>query len=179
MSLFGYLTIHPLGNTNPRYMAGMLVTDEFGLPVDFRYTEPVTPSRIQQALYGQGMAHYVKTQILWPSLLQDCAEHNLAYVFTQDTTLLQCPAQSTGLVCLRETNVDTLSDARQDISPTECLLQLVKTGPPVKTAWQSHLDEPVLIECLKRLAQQMVLLEPFDRVQAALKLLAQEMAVVS
>jgi hypothetical protein len=173
--MFGYLTIHAVGNNNPRYMAGLLVADDYGLPIDFRYTEPVTPSRIQQALYGQGMAHYVKSQVLWPTLLQECTDYGLQYVFTQDATLLQCQPQAVGLVCLRETNMDTLAEFRQDISPTECLLQLVKAGAPVKTSWQSHLDEAALIEVLKRLAQQMVLLEPFDRVQAALKLLAQEM----
>jgi hypothetical protein len=173
--MFGYLTIHPLGTTNPKYMAGMLITDDYGLPIDFRYTEPVTPSRIQQVLYGQGLAHYVKSQILWPTLLNDCSDYDLAYVFTQDATILQCQAQTVGLICIRDTNLETMADFRQDISPTECLLQLVKTGPPVKTAWQSHLDEPALIEILKRLAQQMVLLEPFDRVQAALKMLGTEM----
>ena len=173
--MFGYLTIHAVGTNNPRYMAGLLVADDYGLPIDFRYTEPVTPSRIQQALYGQGMAHYVKSQVLWPTLLQECEDYSLKYVFTQDATLLQCQPQSVGLVCLRETNMDTLAEFRQDISPSECLLQLVKAGPPVKTSWQSHLDEAALIDVLKRLAQQMVLLEPFDRVQAALKLLSQEL----
>ena len=29
------------------YLGGLLVTDTSGIPLDFRYTEPITPTRLQ------------------------------------------------------------------------------------------------------------------------------------
>jgi hypothetical protein len=175
--MLGYIGFDMMGTVNPRYLAGLLITDDHGLPLDFRYTEPVSPNRVQQVLYGQGMTHYMKTQVLWPALLQECGDYDFNFIFTQDVTLLQSQVQTVGLVGLRETSMDTLTeDTHQVISPTECLLQVVKTGPPIKISWQSHLDQGTVIKTLKVLGQQMLVLEPFDRVQAALKLLGQEMA---
>jgi hypothetical protein len=164
-----------------QYMGGVLISDDFGLPVDFQYTEPITPSRIQQALYGQGLGDYIKTRVLWPALLDACADHQLTYVYTQDTLMLQAPFNPhTSLVSLRETHLDPLADDPCQVTgPTECLLQLVKAGPPLKVEWQTGMAVDPLLQHLQTVSQQLILLEPFNRVQAALRLLAQELSLVA
>src|SRR5436305_14763739 len=51
--MIGYLAVtaqEPLG-----YLGGVLVADEYGLPVEFRHTLPVRPTKLQRALYGSAL----------------------------------------------------------------------------------------------------------------------------
>ena len=56
--MIGYLAVtaqEPLG-----YLGGVLVADEFGLPVEFRHTLPVRPTKLQRALYGDALDRYLR-----------------------------------------------------------------------------------------------------------------------
>ena len=51
------------------YVGGLMVTDASGLPVDFRYTDPVTPTRLQRALYGAVLDRYLRSEVVLRTLL--------------------------------------------------------------------------------------------------------------
>ncbi len=38
-----------------KYAGGLLIINENGIPVSFKYTEPVTPSEIQKIIYGDNI----------------------------------------------------------------------------------------------------------------------------
>jgi hypothetical protein len=177
--MLGYFAIFATSINSPRYMGGLLITDEAGLPVDFRYTEPVIPTRLQQVLYGQGMAHYIKTQVILPTLLAECAEHQLTYVFTEDAALLHAQPNVVNLVSLKPTQLDPLDERMQPLGDTECLLQVQAAIPPIKVCWQVQQQADTLHNALFGLSQHMMVLEPFERVNTALKMLAQEMAMAA
>ncbi|HDS30020.1 MAG TPA: hypothetical protein ENN67_03155, partial [Firmicutes bacterium] len=42
------------------WTGGLLVTDERGLPLDFRYVEPIKPSKLQKLIYGDSLTRYLK-----------------------------------------------------------------------------------------------------------------------
>ena len=60
--MIGYLDVElhePLG-----YLGGILVADEFGLPVEFRHTLPVRPTKLHRAIYGDALDRYVRAVVI-------------------------------------------------------------------------------------------------------------------
>ena len=65
--LFGYVVC--LTMADGAFVGGALVTDAAGLPVEFRHTEPVVPSRIQRVLYGRVLEAYMHNDVVVGLLL--------------------------------------------------------------------------------------------------------------
>ncbi len=65
----GYIDIHKAGRGD--YMGGVLITDRLGIPLEFRHTEPVSPSKVQQVLYGRALDRFLKSETLAKCLLND------------------------------------------------------------------------------------------------------------
>ena len=64
--LLGYITI----DSQENYFRGAaLVTDSRGIPTDFRYTEPVRPTKLERVLYGNALDIYLREDIILDNLL--------------------------------------------------------------------------------------------------------------
>jgi len=82
--VIGYLAVtaqEPLG-----YLGGVLVADEYGLPVEFRHTLPVRPTKLQRALYGSALDRYLRSVVITQRLVAGL-EHDPAVVLVSDVTL--------------------------------------------------------------------------------------------
>ena len=64
--LLGYLTIEEKDNY---FRGAALVTDGRGIPVDFRYTEPVRPTKLERILYGGALDIYLREEVILENLL--------------------------------------------------------------------------------------------------------------
>lgn len=64
--LLGYLTVEAKENY---FRGAALVTDQRGIPADFRYTEPVRPTRLERILYGGALDIYLKEEVILENLL--------------------------------------------------------------------------------------------------------------
>ena len=53
------------------YLGGLLLTDVSGIPIDFRYTEPITPTKLQTLLYGKALEPYLKEEVIQKALLKE------------------------------------------------------------------------------------------------------------
>lgn len=67
--LVGYIDIYKSGKND--FIGGVLITDRLGIPVEFRHTEAVSPSRVQKALYGQALEKFLKCETMAKCLLKD------------------------------------------------------------------------------------------------------------
>ena len=67
-----------------------MVTDASGLPVDFRYTDPVTPTRLQRALYGNVLDRYLRAEVVLRTLL-DALDAPPSLLLVDDPDLLDEP----------------------------------------------------------------------------------------
>ncbi|GHV28595.1 hypothetical protein FACS1894167_06030 [Synergistales bacterium] len=64
--LLGYLIVE----TKDNYFRGAaLVVDQRGIPVDFRYTEPVRPTKLERILYGGALDIYLREEVILDNLL--------------------------------------------------------------------------------------------------------------
>ena len=53
------------------YLGGLLLTDTSGIPLDFRYTEPITPTKLQGVLYGKALEPHLKEEVIQRTLLKE------------------------------------------------------------------------------------------------------------
>jgi hypothetical protein len=132
----GYLMItSPIPNV---YIGGAMITDGRGLPVEFRYTDPIQPTKIQQILYGQVLSRYIKREVILETLLKNI-ESKFKYLLVEDEHLLSYPSKGFTMIRVSETKSAPLGGVGklQEISPTEILLQASKDGSPLRI----HLEE--------------------------------------
>lgn len=72
---------------NGGYLGAVLITDQKGFPVEFRYTDPIIPTKIQKVLYGKGIQKYLKVDVILDSLLK-ILSNNYEMIIVNDEELL-------------------------------------------------------------------------------------------
>lgn len=155
------------------YAGGLMVVDARGLPVDFKYTEPVVPSKLQQVLYGKSLDKHVRHDVIFKHLLERL-DPRPTLVLVDEEGLLGLPA-SVPLAYVVETRMAPLREVAT-LAPTaegEWLLQVAETGSPLRfrlpkgdVGGEGRVAE-LLLDAAK-LGLDPV--EPFARVRGALEL---------
>ena len=170
----GYLVVRT--DADGTYLGALMVTDHTGLPVDFRYTDPITPSRLQRTLYGGVLDRHLRGEVVARSLV-GAVSHAPTVLFVDDRGFvdeppLACPVVARG------------SSAAGPIGPPgavraqgggSLLLQAAEGASPVRVGVAEG-DEAAggeqVVAPLVRLGATMDLLEPLERVRDALDLIA-------
>lgn len=130
LNLAYLLVASPLPNV---FIGGLMVTDRFGLPLEFRYTEPIQPSKIQQVLYGQVLNSYIKKEVILETLLKNI-EISFKALLVEDDALLEIRGKSYAIGRLALTKSPPIGEAgkRQDLGPGELLLQATAESNPIR-----------------------------------------------
>lgn len=170
--MIGYLAVdlfEPLG-----YVGGCLVVDEHGLPLEFRHTLPVRPTKLQRALYGAAIDRYLRTVVIAQRVL-DTLEHQPPLVLVSEQLLL-LPGEppcayvtDAGVAPVgRVGDVEAITGASPGF-----LLQVRADEAPLRvlTEAPAHVY-PELGKALAHAAETMDVLEPMARVRASIGLIA-------
>lgn len=168
------------------YVGGLMVTDGRGLPLEFRYTEPIQPTRIQQVLYGQVLSSYIKREVILETLLKNI-ETKFSCMLVEDENLVDYPSKGypvLRVVATKSAPVGPVGKV-QEISPGEILLQVTAEGCPVRLyAGKGKSDIPEtaapsseVITILLDAGQEMDIVEPMRRIEKALEIICQEEGV--
>ncbi len=187
----GYLLIStPIPNV---YIGGGMVTDGHGLPIEFRYTEPIQPTKIQQILYGQVLSSYIKKEVILETLIKSLSS-KFSYLLVEDEQLLTY--QNSKFLVIRVSSTQSAKIGEigkvQELSPSEVLLQVTREGSPLRlqlpeegqhasggsasggTAVQSP---PISLDALVAAGQTMDIYEPIKRIEKALETICQEAGI--
>ena len=136
------------------YVGGLMVTDVYGLPLDFRYTDPITPTRLQRALYGGALDRYLRADVVARTLL--------------GAVRAECPV---GAVI--RTNLPPVGERGTiggDQEDGAFLVQTVHGDPPLRVIVEGEAGS--LPQTIADLGESMDPTEPMQRVRAALELIA-------
>lgn len=159
------------------YLGGLLVTDPSGIPLDFRYTEPITPTRLQSVLYGKALEPHLKEEVIQKTLLK---ELKLAPdLFLVPPTELagrwsgeaKCPVLAVQRT--QENPLPRLGESLR-VSPREVLLQVAENSAPLRVVFASTVElaqQELALPKILDAAYHMDLTEPLERVVAALQAL--------
>jgi hypothetical protein len=169
----GYLVVR-VGDDGT-YVGGLMVTDRHGLPLDFRYTDAIKPTRLQKALYGGVLDRYLRSEVVLRTLLGALSEKP-TLLLVEDDRLLDEEVPGITVLSASPSRADRLG-ARGEIreeSPGVFLVQADDEQSPLRVAVAPEANgaAAAATEALVALAETMDLLEPADRVRRALDLIA-------
>lgn len=158
------------------FIAALMVTDNRGYPLEFRATTPVRPSLVQKTLYGKQLEHYVGIELCGETLLRH-SSRKPRMVLVPDRRLLDI-ADKAGV------NVAAIWRAGEALRPesedSEVTHGTIKApGSPFQPLvyegrFRDADSERDTIACLEDCAGRFDLVEVFERMRAALQLLAKE-----
>ncbi len=163
------------------YSGGIMVCDTRGFPLEFRYSEPITPTRVQQVLYGDVLDKYIKIDVISESLIKSITSpFNLLIV--QDEQVLENKFQNKVLVVrisLTKSPPLTAQGEYIKIKEREYLVQASSNSNPIRVQFTSayKIEDEEIKNTLKILADAgntMDIDEPLSRVNRALELICQQ-----
>ena len=156
---------------------GLMVTDGYGLPVEFRYSEPIQPTKLQQILYGASLHDYLKHEVIVGALLEQ-AETSFDLLLVEDDSFLALENKKLQVLRVSDTSAPPLAEPGQyqSISGTELLLQTGLHQSPVRVQFNEASEDEsqditTLLSRLIELGQKMDVVEPLQRIQRALEAL--------
>ena len=157
-SVFGYLGIEK--KSDETYVGGILISDYYGIPVEFKYTEPIKPTNLQKILYGKSIEKYLTVDVLSKKLIISIQEKP-RFILVRDMTLLQTQSKYP-LIFLESIKKETTdADATDDRYRSDMI------GKEYKIVYVNNLtsDEH---QWLTTISKEIDILEPFSRLKEAL-----------
>nr|WP_321500045.1 hypothetical protein [uncultured Dethiosulfovibrio sp.] len=168
--VLGYITVNADGDG---FRGAALVVDHRGIPLDFRYTDTVSPTRLERVLYGDALEIYVREEVILGSLL-DAVEESPNIWICGDRHLLE--PVSNRAKCLAVTLEGANRNALEEpgsLSPMPeegyYLLQVSLMGPPCRLSVLSEPDSAKAASMLVTAGATMDVLEPFSRIDRAIE----------
>jgi hypothetical protein len=168
--LIGYLTVDARENY---FRGAALVTDSRGIPTDFRYTEPVRPTKLERILYGSALDIYLRDDIILDNLL--AAVETKPVLWLVDDGELISPVQKISklpAVKLEPTNRSPLEQSGL-FEPTAeqgvFVFQADNISAPLRVTVSAENASKMsqYVSFLAAAAEEMELLEPFVRISRA------------
>ncbi|MCC6493415.1 MAG: hypothetical protein IT424_10370 [Pirellulales bacterium] len=166
---FGFITV--LKSADHGLFGGYLAVSSRGRPLEFRCTTPVQATRAQEILYGPTLRPYLLAEVIGPALLNG-AELPVAMLLTDERDM-----HSLALVRREEVLlVESLSESQARGAAEPSAHDSEKAGPlslelggcRIAAAATSMRTVAELQALLAPLVPHVCLMEPFERIRAAL-----------
>jgi hypothetical protein len=161
------------------YLGALLITDQYGRPLEFRVTHSVKPSPFQRQLYGEALEPYIGVELCGKQLVKHL-DHTLGLLAVSVSFLLDvrdfvpCPVvhvQKAG----DPIEVETRTGAEQGWSRQQIASPSGRFQPIVIDTAREHKDDLDRARILVEEAfTHMDLLEPFERIARAVEMLPRE-----
>lgn len=163
------------------FRGASLVVDYRGIPMDFRYTDPIKPSRLERILYGSALDVYLREELILESLIK-------AIEVTPTLWICKEPDLITPLKKVTKTKVVLIAPSTR--APLEAagsveasgengvyMVQADSVSAPLRVAFPENTREDEVknvASLIVEAAKTMELLEPFGRIVKALTSLGEE-----
>ena len=174
--LIGYLMI----DSQEDYFRGAaLVTDSRGIPSDFRYTEPVRPTKLERILYGNALDIYLREDIILDNLLGAVQTKPVIWILSDEGLIdpVQRISRLPAMVIVGSARSPLEQSGQFEPTGEEgvFMLQADNISAPFRlTVSQENVSKiSQFAELLTAVAEEMELTEPFTRIQRALEAVAE------
>jgi len=158
------------------FMGGAMVTDTQGLPLEFRYTEPVRATKLQRVLYGDVLEKYIHGDVVAANLISRLEQKPELFLVGDMALLPALMAGGKKAALLLPTRLPPLKEwgAEQETAADEVLLQVSETGSPLRVRFAADMDDARKAETVRavvEISRTMDALEPLSRLEAAVRML--------
>lgn len=163
--------------TEEQYIGGVMITNEQSIPVEFKYTEPIKPTRIHKIIFGKVLEKYIGEEVIKKNLLKEIKNVPTIFFVTDLELLGEDSVNHVPIVALQNTTLPGLNSAGefQRVKEKEIIIQPLTTKNPMKLTFFSpepDVQEKVMNN-LRSFIDKIDIYEPFSRIDTALKALCQ------
>jgi hypothetical protein len=163
------------------FRGASLVVDFRGIPMDFRYTDPIRPTRLERILYGSALEVYLREELILESLIGAVETKPSFWVCREPDLLAPLKAITKGkalfLAPSSRSPLDAAGNVESGGETGVYMIQADSVSAPLRVTFPEHTRDDevkqtaaVLVEA----AKTMELFEPFGRIQKALSSLGEE-----
>lgn len=160
-----------------KHLGGILITNQVGVPLEFKYTEPVTTTKLHKILYGASLEKYLHETVIRDRLIREIRTVPDYFIAPYDEkeyigsmagkemmAIQACPAGS------KET-----TGAFTRVREREAIIELDE-GPMMRVVFSTSDDsvQRSMVTWLQEMARTMDVIEPLERVVNALNTLCGE-----
>lgn len=163
------------------FRGASLVADFRGIPMDFRYTDPIKPTRLERILYGNALEVYLREELILESLIGAVEVKPTLWICREPDLLAPLKRITKGKVLFLAPSSHSPLDAAGSVENTGetgvYMIQADSVSAPLRAAFSEGAKEDEVKQAagiLVEAAKTMELLEPFGRIQKALTSLGEE-----
>jgi hypothetical protein len=163
------------------FRGASLVVDFRGIPMDFRYTDPIKPSRLERILYGNALEIYLREELILESLISAIETKPMLWICREPDLLLPIKGITKGKALFLAPSSRSPLDAAGNVENAGengvYMIQADSVSAPLRVAFPENTKEDEVRQTagtLVEAAKTMELLEPFGRIQKALSSLGEE-----
>ncbi len=155
-----------------KHMGGILITNQIGVPLEFKYTEPVTATRLHKILYGSVLDKYLHETVIRDRLGREVRALPNFFITGYDEKEFLGPIADREMVAIQKCNLPPgdISGPFTRIREREAIIELEEDREFLRLAFSTS-DEMLqlnIVAWLQENARTMDILEPLDRITAAL-----------
>lgn len=166
----GYLYIL---RDDEKYAGGIMIADERGIPIEFKYTEPVTPTKVQKVLYGDVLEKYLREEIIITNLSGKIENAPDIYVINDDRNYYLEDVVKEKVITIKNTQLKPMKEFSKQIKENEYILQANETSSPLRIMFSEDVKEEreEIMKNIAEVAKNTDITEPLTRIEEALKLI--------
>ena len=165
----GYFKIF---SENRKYTGGIMVADERGIPVEFKYSEPVEPTKLQEVLYGEVLEKYLREEVIMGNLVSKLENKPDIYILNDVKNIYLQERVKEDVAVVRKTQIAPIKEIKsyKFIKDNEAVAQIKDGENPVVIMVQKENKDEIVKKVID-LGESVDLLEPLNRVEEALELI--------
>jgi hypothetical protein len=152
-------------------MGAILVTNQVGVPLEFKYTDPVSATKLHKILYGSSLERFLHEVVIRDRLSKEIRSKPEFYLAPYEEKEFLGVMAGKEMIAVQKFNslAGETSGPFTRVRDREAIVEL-EDGPALRLAFSTS-DEAIqnkMVTWLQEMAQTMDLLEPMDRVNSAL-----------
>ena len=165
----GYFCHHTI---DEKHMGAILVTNQIGVPLEFKYTEPVVATKLHKILYGSVLEKYLHETVIRDRLGREVHASPNYFIASFDEKEFLGSLADREMMAVQKYAMPPgeLPDLFNRIRDREAIIKLQEEPIFLRLAF-STADEGVqhaMASWLQEIARTMDILEPLDRIRSAL-----------
>ncbi len=159
-------------NLNEKHMGAILVTNKIGVPLEFKYTEPVTTTKLHKILYGSVLEKYLHETVIRDRLGREIHSNPDYFITTYDEKEFLGLLASKEMVAVQKCNLPPgdISGSFSRIRDREAIIELEEEQIFLRLAFSTS-NETIqrnMAVWIQEISRTMDIVEPLDRITSAL-----------
>jgi hypothetical protein len=155
-----------------KHMGAILVTNQIGIPLEFKYTEPVIATRLHKMLYGSVLEKYLHETVIRERLGKEVQNVPGYFITNYDEKDFLGILADREMMAIQKCSVPPadFSGLFNRIRQREAIMELENEHIYLRLAFSTS-DESIqqkMVAWLREIALTMDILEPLDRINTAL-----------